>query len=485
MTSTDLITILPPLVVAAWATVLLLFDMIVSEHRQHVIGWLALIGLAGGALAMLAWPGAGGLVGFGGMVVADGFTVYANLIFLVGGALAVLIGLGFLGRVGLQHSEFYVLLLFSISGMMLLAQTANLIILFLALELLSIPLYVLTGLARHRLDSEEAALKYFLLGVFSTGFLVYGIALTYAATGSTYLTEIAASAQTGTANAGLLLAGAALALVGLGFKVAAAPFHMWIPDVYQGAPSIVTAFMSVGTKAAGFVIILRVFGTAFTEQAAQWGLTFAVLAALTMIFGNLTAVAQTNIKRLLAYSSIAHAGYILMALVGFASTDPALRDFSMGGALFYLLAYAITNFGAWAVVMALEHADSTGLNVDDYAGLAARHPRLALAMAVFMLSLTGIPPTMGFVAKFFLFGAVVQAGFAWLTVIAVLTSAVSAYYYLRVVVVMFMRPGTPTPTLSGATNLAIGLTALATLLFGLLPAPLMDWATRAVLAAAR
>jgi NADH-quinone oxidoreductase subunit N len=325
---------------------------------------------------------------------------------------------------GLERGEYYALLLFSVTGMMLMAQAADLIVVFLALELLSIPLYVLAAFARPRPESEEAGLKYFLLGAFATGFVVYGTALVFGATGYTNLIEVIKRAAPGSPNLLLLSIGAALILVGFGFKVAAVPFHMWTPDVYQGAPSAVTAFMSSGAKIAGFAALLRVFATAFPSIAVDMTGILWALAALTMIIGNVIAIAQSNIKRLLAYSSIAHAGYILMAFVPYGNPDVA--PVSIAAGLFYLVAYAVTNFGAWGVVIALEKSEGRGLEIADYAGLARKHPVLAAAMTVFMLSLIGLPPTVGLVGKVYLFRAVIDGGFYGLAIIGVLTSLVSA-----------------------------------------------------------
>jgi NADH-quinone oxidoreductase subunit N len=499
MTYIDLIAVLPILVLSGYACLLLLVDLLVPAGRKKWTAWLALLGLAAAGAGLTPWPSSGHLVGFNGMLVADGFAVFLNVTFLLSGALAVLLALNYLPRAGIERGEFYVLLLFTLAGMMLMAQAADLIVVFLALELLSIPLYVLSGFARPRPASEESAMKYFLLGAFASGFLVYGIALTYGATGSTNLARVVDAAQRGATSDGLLFAGAGLILVGLGFKVAVVPFHMWTPDVYDGAPSVVTAFMSVGAKAAGFAALLRVFVTAFPELATQWVGVAALISALTMTLGNFAAIAQANIKRMLAYSSIAHAGYILMGLVAAGAAhltgDVELSNFSVGASIFYLLAYALTNLGTWAVVIAVERTDprspaapgagGEGLALDDYAGLGARRPGLALAMTLFMLSLTGLPPTVGFVAKFYVFRATLDAGYVWLALVGVLTSLVSAYYYLRVVILMYMREGEGRALAHPALNVAVGLTALATFVFGLMPAPLMDWATRSVLAVVR
>ncbi len=479
MSSVDLVTLLPALILCGWACVLLLSDVFMPASRKKWIGWLSLVGLIGAAAGMFTWAGNQGLVGFGGMLWADQYSLFVGAIFLGSAAVVVLLALHYLPRQGLERAEFYVLLLFSLSGMLLITQAADLIIVFLSLELLSIPLYILAGMARPRLASEEAGLKYFLLGAFATGFLVYGTALVYGGTRTTNLLQIVQAAQTGTGSLGLVLVGAALILVGFGFKVALVPFQMWTPDVYEGSPSVVSAFMSVGAKTAGFAALLRVFVTAFPAIGGHWASVAAILAALTMILGNFAAIPQANIKRLLAYSSIAHAGYLLVGVVA-AGTASAI-NISVSSVVFYLLAYTVANLGAWAVVIAVERVEGEGVKLEDYAGLAKRHPVLALAMAVFMFSLTGLPPTVGFVAKFAIFRAALESGYLWLVIIGVLTSVFSAYYYLRIVVMMFMRDGEATANLRPTLNVAVGVTAVATLVFGLLPAPLLAWASQALL----
>ena len=350
---------------------------------------------------------------------------------------------------------------------------------FLALELLSIPLYVLAAFDRPRTESEEAGLKYFLLGAFATGFIVYGTALVYGATGTTSLGAIVEFLGSN-GNASLLLTiGAALILVGLGFKIAAVPFHMWTPDVYQGAPTAVTAFMSSGAKIAGFAALLRVFATAFPSIAADMTGVLWAISALTMILGNLVAISQSNIKRMLAYSSIAHAGYILMAFVPYG--NPEVASVSVAAGLFYLVAYAITNFGTWGVVIALERAEGRGLEIRDYAGLGRKYPALAAAMTIFMLSLIGLPPTIGLVGKFYLFRAVMAGGFTGLAIIGVLTSLISAYYYLRVVVTMYMQEGDPQRSRESFLDLTTAFTAIVTVLVSIVPQYLFAWASSAVL----
>jgi NADH-quinone oxidoreductase subunit N len=468
--------ILPFGLLTAWACVLLLVDLFV--RRTGLTAFLAALGLA---LALGTTLSQVGLAetGFSGMVVVDSFSTFVNALLLVTGLLGVAVAYDYLKRLGLERGEYYVLLLFSVTGMMLMAQAADLITVFLALELLSIPLYVLAAFARPRQESEEAGLKYFLLGAFSTGFVVYGIALVFGATGSTSLRAIVEAAARGAASPLLLTMGAALILVGLSFKVAAVPFHMWTPDVYEGAPSAVTAFMAAGAKIAGFAALLRVFTLAFPSLASDMTPILAVISALTMIVGNLLAISQTNIKRLLAYSSIAHAGYILMAFVPYGQRGVVATSVAAG--LFYLVTYTLTNFGAWAVLIALEKREGVGLEISDYAGLGRKHPGLAAAMAIFMLSLTGVPPTLGFVGKFYLFRAAIEGQFYLLAVIGVVTSLISAYYYLRVVVTMYMRDGEPETTSEPWLNLTWGVAAVLTVAVSLAPAPLFDWASQAVL----
>jgi NADH-quinone oxidoreductase subunit N len=320
-------------------------------------------------------------------------------------------------------------------------------------------------------------MKYFILGAFASAFLVYGTALAYGMTGSTNLRAIQASLQAGQADALILAVAAVLLLVGLGFKVAAVPFHMWTPDVYDGAPTSAVAFMAVGAKAAGFAVLLRLLLTGFPMAAEVWLPIVGVVAAVTMIWGNVAAIAQTNIKRMLAYSSIANAGYLMVAVA--AGSSDGMAQGAVSAALFYLLAYGITTIGAWAVVLALERSDGSGTALDDYAGLARRRPWMALAMSVFMLSLIGVPPTLGFLAKVVVFGAAIDAGLVGLAVIGVLTSLVSAFYYLRVVVYMYMRPGEPEARREVWLSAAIAVTAAATFFLGLMPQRLLDWAARA------
>jgi len=482
MTLTDLLVnmkvILPLVALIAWACILLLVDLFIPKGHK---GWTAVIAALGLILCLgltiVQFSQASS--GFNGMVIHDGYSFFLNILFLSSGLAGIALAYDYIKRMEIERGEYYVLLLFSISGMMLMSQANDLIVVFLALELLSIPLYVLAGFARPRLESEEASLKYFLMGAFAGSFVVFGIALVFGATGTTNLSAVFTSINDQLANLPLLTMGAALILVGLGFKVAAVPFHMWTPDVYHGAPSAVTAFMSVGAKAGGFAALLRIFISAFPSLSTDLTMILWTISALTMFLGNVVAIAQSNIKRLLAYSSIAHAGYILMALVPYGNT--LVSSETVSAALFYLVAYALTSFGAWAVVIALEKAEGQGLALDDYAGLARKYPLLAASMAIFMLSFTGVPPTLGFMGKFYLFRTVIQGGYLGLALIGVFTSLISAYYYLRVIVIMYMREGEPVASKEFWVQFTAAVTAVLVIVLSLAAGPLLNLASRAVL----
>ncbi|MHB8625259.1 MAG: NADH-quinone oxidoreductase subunit N [Aggregatilineales bacterium] len=486
----------PALTLAIGACFLFLIDVLLPAKRKDVTPWLAVILVAVSAILTVLTYNAN-TPAFSGMFRADTFTGYVNVITLIATFLGILVAYNYLKRTNMAHGEYYPLLLLTCAGIMFMGAAGDLVIVFVALELLSIPLYILSGLRRPDPRSEESAMKYFLLGAFSTGFLVYGIALTYGATGTTNLATIFERLNAGgIASPVLLLTGTGLILVGLGFKVAAVPFHLWTPDVYQGAPTPVTAFMSVGAKVGGFAALLRVLtiavptfvigatkvdpGTTVIVHAA-WQDTVSIIAALTMILGNFVAITQKDIKRLLAYSSIAHAGYILMSVAAAGSfqivADAAgkqtvsfvIAGQAVQGALIYLIAYAFTNIGAFAVAIAIERNDMSGTLIDDFAGLNVRRPLLAAAMAVFMLSLTGIPLTAGFIGKYFVFNAAINANLVWLALVGVLTSIVSAFYYLRVIVKMYLEPGEADAQLAFPLSSAIALCAAGTVILGILP----------------
>jgi len=407
------------------------------------------------------------------MLFLDEFSLFFNVIFLAGTGLCVLISVGYLRREGASRGEYYLLMLAATIGMMLMAAGADLVVIFLGLELLSISLYVLAGFLRDRRSSNEAALKYLLLGAFATGFLLYGISLVYGATGTTSLRGIELVVSRGQYSGRLmLLTGGLLMLVGLAFKVAAVPFHMWAPDVYEGAPTSVTAFMSAGPKAAAFAALLRVLMFSLGGLRGEWVGALWVLSALTMTVGNLGALTQRSTKRMLAYSSVAHAGYVLVAL-------SAASERATAAALFYLLTYAIMSIGAFCVVVLAARRGEENLDVSSLAGLGFRQPGLALAMTVFMVSLAGLPPTGGFFGKFGIFSAAVESGLVGLVVIGVLNSLVSVYFYLGVVVSMYMQRSevkvqkSATPLLAGA---AVVVASLATLYLGLLPSTVLGLA---------
>ncbi|MCC7118367.1 MAG: NADH-quinone oxidoreductase subunit N [Anaerolineales bacterium] len=475
-TYSDYFTIFPLIILLVWSVLLLFVDLFIPKDRKGLTALLAALGLLVALIVSFTQLGQSS-TGFHGMVALDGFATFANAILLISGLFGITIAHGYVKRMGIQRGEYYTLLLFSVIGMMLMAQATDLIIIFLALETLSIPLYVLSAFSR-KATSEEAGIKYFLLGAFATGFVVYGIALIFGATGTTTLSGVVTAAANGTSLL-LLSIGAALLLVGFAFKVAIVPFHMWTPDVYEGAPTSVTAFMAAGAKIAGFVALLRVFATAFPAISPDMTNVFWALSAVTMIVGNFIAISQTNIKRLLAYSAIAHAGYILMAFVPYG--NPQVVSTSIAAGLFYLLAYLLANFGAWGVVIALEKAEGKGLELADYAGLARKHPALAAAMTVFMLSFIGFPPTLGLVGKFYLFRAVIAGGFTGLALIGVLTSVISAYYYLKVVIYMYMHEGEPTVEREFWLGATTTVTAVATVALSFIPQVLFLLASTAVL----
>ncbi|MFC1465679.1 MAG: NADH-quinone oxidoreductase subunit N [Candidatus Brachytrichaceae bacterium NZ_4S206] len=485
MSANDLIAVLPFLIVTAGGIALLLIDLALPAEQKSVTAWLSAGTLAVAGLVALLLMNSAPFNAFQDMVRADGYAFFLDALLAAIGVLAVLMALRYNEARGIMRGEFYALMLFSVGGMMLMGHAMNLLMVFLAVELLSIPLYILCGIARPRLDSEESAMKYFLMGAFASGFLVYGIALVYGAAGTTSLPALSVILSAGAARTAydpaLLFAGVALILVGLGFKIAAAPFHMWTPDVYEGAPTTVTAFMATATKAAGFAAVLRVFMFGFQPLLPEWQPIIAVIAALTMIVGNVAALVQNNVKRMLAYSSIAHAGY---ALAGVAAGSEA----GAIGVLFYLAAYAFTTLAAFAVMTAIGSGTEEDQTFDAYTGLGRRKPLLGIVMAIAMFSLIGIPPTAGFVGKYFLFGAAVAAGLTWLAVIGVLTSVVSSYFYLRLVMTMFMREpqieGEPIPA-NAPRSLAAAISVAAVFIFGLLPAPLLSMITAGVQSAVR
>ncbi|XWX04275.1 NADH-quinone oxidoreductase subunit N [Aggregatilineales bacterium SYSU G02658] len=485
---------LPALAVMFGSMIVLLMGLFVPQERRHSVPIAALSLISAGFIMTLFTFNPPDAEAFGGMYRGDAFANMLNLIVLATAFLAILGSTDYLRMTQINHPEYYTLLLLSTSGAMIMAGANDLLLIFIALELLSIPLYVLaafrttdgTPTDEVSSKSQESGIKYFILGAFSSAFFVYGAALVYGATGTTNLNAVAEAVQ-GLAAAGdfgtagtLLLLGAALILVGLGFKVAAVPFHMWTPDVYEGSPTPVTAFMSVAAKAGGFASLLRIVAVGLAalavrpEEAAAWQPAFQLVAILTLVLGNVVALAQNNLKRMLAYSSIAHAGYILMAVaaVGSAPLVEGIGDSAAQSILIYLAAYMFTNLGAFAVVSAVEREDGSGVMLDDLNGLFNTRPWLAVAMAIFMLSLTGIPLTAGFIGKYLVINAAVQAGLIALAVVGVLTSVVSAFYYMRVIVNMFLRSeaeGVALPVVGQPLLVAVYASMAGTLVLGILP----------------
>ena len=464
VTLLDFYAMLPMLILAVGGMALMLIDLALKPQHKQRGAWLAVLAFVAAGAASWALLGLQGTA-FSGMLVVDSYAQVLGLVAIGAGLLTVLTSINYLRDRGIARNEYYVLLLFSVGGMVMMAAAHNLIIVFIALELLSIPLYVLAGFARPDTASEEAALKYFLLGAFASGFLLFGIALMYGALGTTDLALIASRVSAEGASP-MLLFGAALILVGLGFKVAVVPFHMWTPDVYEGAPTPIAGFMSVGAKAAGFAALLRVFVYALGSIQADWVLLVSIISAVTMILGSIVAIAQTNLKRMLAYSSIASAGYILIGVA-------AGNQIGVYGALFYLVAYLFTNLGAFAVLTAMARRSGEDQTYQTYRGLYQRSPGLAIMMMIFMLSLAGIPLTGGFIGKYLLFASAIQAGLDWLAIIAVVTSVIAAFFYLRVIVDMFMRDAEPghdvQPVNYRPLNFTVGLAAVGVLVLGIVP----------------
>ena len=462
----DLITNSPLLTLTATGLLLILIESTKSTRTRITFG-VGIVGLAvTGVLACFHLTPEQST--FNGMLNAGGYGSYFTIIFVLAAILTFLLSRSYLERMGNSKGEYYILIVFATVGMMLMASANDLIIVFLGIELMSICLYILVGFFRVKDRSNESSIKYFLLGAFATGFLLYGIALVYGTSGSTNLTVIARSFPTVSSNT-MFIIGVALMVVAFSFKVAAVPFHMWAPDVYEGAPTPVTGFMATGAKAAAFAVFVVVFDRTLGFSGGKLNLVIAMIAAASMILGNVLAIAQTNVKRMLAYSSIAHAGYMLSGVAA-ANTE------GQSGVLFYLIAYLFMNLGAFGIVGIMEGEDEKNLSIDDYAGLSTQRPVLAMLMAVFMFSLAGVPPFGGFFGKYYVFLAAVKANMTWLAVVGVLTSLVSAYYYLRLVVLMYFRDGKADVPMkpSFAAMVAVCVSALLILQLGLYPSAVVQ-----------
>jgi NADH-quinone oxidoreductase subunit N len=468
----SLLPLLPAVQVLLTALVVLVRDLFIQEEKPK--GYLAFLSLIGIGLAVAEAVALWGVheSAFNDGVVLDSFALFFSLIFLLVGALTILSSTPYIRQAAIQEGEYYALILFSILGMMIMVAANDLLVFFLGLETMSVAVYVLTGMWRSNARSSEAAMKYFLMGAFATGFLLYGIALIYGATGSTNLNVIADYLVEQPAEWPLyLIGGGFLLLVGFAFKVGAVPFHFWVPDVYEGAPTPVTGFMSVAVKAAAFAAWMRILTHKLSPLDSDWTAPLWILAVATMTFGNLLAIGQTSVKRMLAYSSIAHAGYLLIPLV-------VGEEWGGMPLLYYVAAYAFMTFGAFAVLSCLAESDNPRESYHDFAGLGFKRPFLGLAMSLFMLSLAGFPPLGGFVGKFYVFRSAVLAGYLGLAVIGVLNSVLSVAYYLRVIVAMYMEEGGGEGKsfwqLPGVYT-AILLAVIGTIYLGIMPGATLEW----------
>jgi NADH-quinone oxidoreductase subunit N len=479
--SVELVRFLPEIILTIIGTLLMVIEPLVGKRWSAIYGHISLLGLSG-ALGATAYAYTTPGPAFSGMLMADGFAAFFRVLVISVGILTVLASYRYLSREGVETGEYFALLLFSVVGQCVMVTANELIMIFIGLEISSIATYVLAGYLRDDPRGNEASLKYFLLGSFATAFLLYGIAWIYGITGSTSLVAIRSVISSRALAPSPVLVGlsAALIFVGLGFKVSGAPFQMWAPDVYQGAPAPVTAFMSAGPKAAAFAVFLRIFMTAFEPIGAGWEPLVWLSALLSMTIGNFAALTQCNIKRLLAYSSIAHAGYVLVAVA-------ARSDTGAAAAMFYLAAYALMNVGAFAVVSHLAGKGEKSVGVDDFAGLALRQPFTAAVLTIFLLSLIGVPLTGGFFGKFYIFKAALQSNLVWLTILGLLNSAVAAYYYLRILVVMYMREpdaaATQVEPLGLGMRTALILTALGTFFLGIFPTAVLNFAGKSAVLA--
>jgi NADH-quinone oxidoreductase subunit N len=468
LSASDFYYILPELVLTAGALVVLIADVLLPRGSR-ALAWVTLLAI-GATFASLAPFGRTHVEVAHGLLAVDQFALFFKIVFLGAAALTVLMSIRYLEIEGASPGEYYFLILCATLGMMIMAGGIDLITIFVGLETMAVSFYILAGFIKPNQRSNEAAVKYFLLGAFSLGILLYGMSLMYGLSGTTNLRTMAVAFAGQEGDPRLVLA-VILVVAGVGFKIAAVPFHMWAPDVYEGAPTPVTAFLSVGSKAASFAMLLRIFMEGLPSMNASWRLLFEGLAIATMTVGNLAALTQTNLKRMLAYSSIAHAGYLLIGVV--AGTTRGVTAM-----MIYLLIYSFTQIGAFIIIVIMQRQDVVGDELKDFSGLHARHPFAAFAMLVFMLSLGGIPPTAGFMGKLWLFGAAIDAGYVWLAVIAVLNSAISLYYYIRIVVFMYVKPqgaGSEVKT-TPSLGFALAVAVIATIALGVYPRLLFELA---------
>ena len=474
----DYLLLAPEILLASAGLLLLLAGAIGRGmgNRESALVAIVSLALTAGVLLRVHSVIPGRLLILNGSFVLDGFSFFWKLLVLVATVLTVLISIRFIDEGNYRAPEYYSLLLLATSGMLFMASGYTLLTIWIGLETMAIASYILAGYFKRERRSNEAALKYFILGALSSGILLYGISLLYGATGTIQLAELSETLRSVEGNP-LVPLGWLMLAAGLFFKIAAVPFHIWTPDVYVGAPTPVTAWLAVASKAASFAILLRIFYEGLGSLKVEWQTVVAIVAAVTMIWGNVAALTQDNVKRMLAYSSIAHAGYVLIGVL-------AVSQIGMWSVIFYLLAYTFITLGAFGTVIVLERREYAGETAADYAGLARRSPFLAAMMLLFMVALTGIPPTGGFVGKFYLFAAAVETGWSWVAVIGVVTSAISLYYYFRIVLNMYLRDSdhtTPVPLKAPALVGAIAFCALATLVMGIIPGPFIELAKHSML----
>lgn len=482
----DLFAILPELLVVFAACAVLALDPITPSSKKDGLAWLSL-GTMAVCMGLTAARFGSPTTAFGGLVVIDNYSCFWKLLLYFVTGLTILLSFPYLKEERIYLGEYYGFILLALSGMMVMVSGTDLLTIYLGTELMSLSLYVMAGLKRAEAKSLEASAKYFVLGAFSSGILLYGISLLYGSAGSTQLPAIAAAIAGRSLDDPLLLFATILIAVGFSFKLAVVPFHMWTPDVYQGAPTSVTAFMAVASKAASFGAFMRVFVEGLGGVRANWSLMFLLLCVVTLILGNIVALVQTNVKRMLAYSSIAHAGYALIGVVAAGRLAPAESSSAVASVMLYIALYAFMTFGAFTIIAMLRKGGLEGDEIEDFSGLAKRHPFAALLMLVFMVSLAGIPPTAGFIGKFYVFMSAVQAGLTWLAVLALVFAAISAYFYLRLVMVMYMRePGavtalSPRFVSSPALSIVLACAIAGVVFFGFYPDPIVNLATQAAL----
>lgn len=465
---------MPEIIVFAGASLLILLDLLLYKNQKHIIGYLALLVIVVAGIG--TWLIAGNSVSiFDRMFIVDSYSTFFKMVFYLSTILAILLSINYVKIEDIENGEYYILILFALSGMMIMASGIDLLSIYVGLELMALSVYVLTGFNQNSRRSNEAAMKYVILGAFSSGILLYGISLLYGITGTTQLNDIAGVlSQQGSADPALVLA-LIFIIAGFGFKVAAVPFHMWAPDAYEGAPTSITAFMSVGPKAASFAVILRVFLTALGPVSVNWVYIVSGLAVVTMATGSILALSQTNIKRMLAYSSIAHAGY---AMLGIVAGGPD----GIASVMMYMLIYSLMNMGIFGIIILLRKGNFKGENIEDFMGLSKSNKLAAFLMLIFLFSLAGIPPTAGFVGKFYVFMALIKAGYVPLAVIAVIFSAISAYFYIRIVMMIYMKEPVREFDLarSPAGSLALAIAVIGTIIIGILPAWFLEMAKAAI-----